>query len=86
MTQIFLYMALGLLAAGYLLSVASCMFDSRGDEWWEPWVMGAVLPVFAVCEQWRSIVGVVGFFAAFALVVWLVALVGDLFRWVGSLV
>lgn len=85
MDQFFLYLVLGLLAFGYVCAVVSCMFESVGDAWWEPWVMGALMPFMVVVENWRGIAGTFRVFGALGAVVWLLVLVADFFRWVGTL-
>ena len=86
MEHFFLYLVLGLLAFGYLCSVMSCMFDVISGEWWEPWVMGALLPFFVVYERRGEIVGAVVSFLLIAAAFGACVLVGGLFRWLWSLV
>ncbi|MGE5648882.1 MAG: hypothetical protein ACM34A_01685 [Bacillota bacterium] len=47
------------IAAGYFISVLSCMSEGLGDEWWEPWLLGAVMPFWWLSEHWRDIVSAV---------------------------
>jgi hypothetical protein len=86
MEQFFLYLALGVLGFGYFCSVIACSVNGMSDEWWEPLLMGAVLPFILLYEARMIIFSVVVGIGFLGAVVGLSVLIGDLFRWIWSFV
>ena len=86
MGQYLLYLAFAAFGIGYLFMVIYCLWDGVSSKWWEPWVMPLVLPFYLLYEHRMSIVGTATLVVAIGAVLWMFVLVGDLFRWIWSLV
>lgn len=68
---------------GYCASVVSCMIDaSSDDEWWVPFVLGALVPFWWLSDNWRDIVSAIAMVLFFAVVFGVAALLGELVKWV----
>lgn len=82
MIDVLWYLFLYALCIGYMWLVVSVMIDVGADEWWFPWVAGAVLPFFLLYENRRELLtALIGIVAAilFLALVWCVV---ELSRWV----
>lgn len=84
MEHFYLYSVLALLGIGYATSVLSCAFSGTHDEWWEPFVFGAILPFWMIYERRIGIALCAA--AAFAvwLFVWICIGCARIFHWIGS--
>lgn len=62
MNELLMYCMFALLMYGYGILV--CWFAIHGcDQWWEPFVFGAIFPFMVIYEYWTVIAATLLFFA-----------------------
>lgn len=85
MEQLLLYFGFTISGFAYLVSVIYCSFDHINDAWWEPWVIGAIWPFLWLYDNRMGIMSCAVSLGALGSVVFVLSLIGDLFRWLGGL-